>query len=150
PGPGRSRPAAPGMQARRPPRPRPPGPGARRPRRAGPRGDRPPRGPRTPRPRASPAGPGRRPPLLRRSVGPRGRRGAGGLRRGGRGRLAFRAGLAEGAARRPGAMTPGRGVRVPAIFEAALACDPAGRAALLDELCGDVELRAEVERLLAH
>src|SRR5262249_61915765 len=34
---------------------------------------------------------------------------------------------------------------------AALECDPAGRAALLDELCGgDAELRAEVERLLAQ
>ena len=47
-------------------------------------------------------------------------------------------------------MTPERGERVYEVFEAALECDPAGRAALLDELCGgDPELRAEVERLLA-
>jgi len=48
-------------------------------------------------------------------------------------------------------MTPERGQRVYADFEAALNCDAAGRAALLDELCaGDPELRAEVERLLAQ
>ena len=47
-------------------------------------------------------------------------------------------------------MTPERGQRVYAIFEEGLRCDPAGRAALLDELCaGNAELRAEVERLLA-
>ena len=47
-------------------------------------------------------------------------------------------------------MNPERGQRVYTIFEAALRCDPAGRAALLDTLCGDdTELRAEVERLLA-
>ena len=47
-------------------------------------------------------------------------------------------------------MNPERGQRVYTIFEAALRCDPAGRAALLDTLCGDdPELRAEVERLLA-
>ena len=48
-------------------------------------------------------------------------------------------------------MTPERGQRVYAVFEAALKCDPAGRAALLDELCtDDPELRVEVERLLAQ
>ena len=47
-------------------------------------------------------------------------------------------------------MNPERGQRVYTVFEAALQCDPAGRAALLDTLCGDhTELRAEVERLLA-
>jgi hypothetical protein len=47
-------------------------------------------------------------------------------------------------------MNPERGQRVYTIFEAALRCDPAGRAALLETLCGDdTELRAEVERLLA-
>jgi WD40 repeat protein/tetratricopeptide (TPR) repeat protein/tRNA A-37 threonylcarbamoyl transferase component Bud32 len=47
-------------------------------------------------------------------------------------------------------MNPERGQRVHAIFEAALRCDPAGRAALLDAVCGDdPELRAEVVRLLA-
>ena len=48
-------------------------------------------------------------------------------------------------------MTPERGQRVYAVFEAALNCDPAGRAAMLDERCtGDPELRAEVERLLGQ
>ena len=48
-------------------------------------------------------------------------------------------------------MTPERGERVSAIFEAALKCDPAGRSALLERLCGgDPELRAEVESLLAQ
>jgi len=48
-------------------------------------------------------------------------------------------------------MTPERSQRVYAVFEAALRCDLAGRAALLEELCaGDPELRAEVERLLAR
>ena len=48
-------------------------------------------------------------------------------------------------------MSPERGQRVYAVFEAALKCDPAGRAALLEELCaGDPELRVEVERLLAQ
>jgi hypothetical protein len=47
-------------------------------------------------------------------------------------------------------MTPERGERVYAVFEAALKCDPAGRATLLDELCsGDSDLRTEVECLLA-
>jgi hypothetical protein len=47
-------------------------------------------------------------------------------------------------------MNPERGQRVYTVFEAALQCDPAGRAALLVTLCGDDrELRAEVERLLA-
>jgi WD40 repeat protein/serine/threonine protein kinase len=37
------------------------------------------------------------------------------------------------------------------VFQAALGCDPAGRAALLDALCGgDASLRAEVERLLTR
>jgi serine/threonine protein kinase len=48
-------------------------------------------------------------------------------------------------------MSPERGRRVYAAFEAALECDPAGRAARLEELCGDdAELRADVERLLAR
>jgi hypothetical protein len=48
-------------------------------------------------------------------------------------------------------MTPEGGQRVFAVFEAALERVPAGRAALLDELCaGDPELRAEVDRLLAQ
>jgi serine/threonine-protein kinase len=48
-------------------------------------------------------------------------------------------------------MTPGRGERIYAAFEAALGCDPADRAALLDGLCsGAPEMRAEVERLLAE
>jgi serine/threonine protein kinase/Tfp pilus assembly protein PilF len=47
-------------------------------------------------------------------------------------------------------MTPERSQRVYAVFQEALQCDPAGRAALLDELCaGDPGLRAEVGRLLA-
>jgi WD40 repeat protein/tRNA A-37 threonylcarbamoyl transferase component Bud32 len=47
-------------------------------------------------------------------------------------------------------MNPERNQRVYTVFEAALRCDPAGRAALLDTLCGeDTELHAEVERLLA-
>ena len=47
-------------------------------------------------------------------------------------------------------MTPERGRQIYEIFEATLRCDPSGRATLLDELCGgDVDLRAEVERLLA-
>ncbi|QDV39372.1 hypothetical protein [Tautonia plasticadhaerens] len=47
-------------------------------------------------------------------------------------------------------MTPGGDQRIAAIFEAARGCDPAGRAALLDGLCGgDAALRAAVERLLA-
>jgi tetratricopeptide (TPR) repeat protein/tRNA A-37 threonylcarbamoyl transferase component Bud32 len=47
-------------------------------------------------------------------------------------------------------MTPERGRRVYAVFEAALKAAPAARAALLDALCaGDPELRAEVDRLLA-
>jgi WD40 repeat protein/serine/threonine protein kinase len=47
-------------------------------------------------------------------------------------------------------MNPERSQRVYTIFEAALRCDTADRAALLDTLCGDdPELRAEVERLLA-
>ena len=47
-------------------------------------------------------------------------------------------------------MNPERGERIRTIFEAALRCEPAGRAALLDTLCGnDSELRTEVERLLA-
>ena len=47
-------------------------------------------------------------------------------------------------------MNPERSQRVYTIFEAALQCDPAGRAALLETLCGDdTELRPEVERLLA-
>jgi hypothetical protein len=46
-------------------------------------------------------------------------------------------------------MAPERGQQVADIFEAVLKCDPAGRAALLDHLCAcDLELRAEVERLL--
>jgi WD40 repeat protein len=48
-------------------------------------------------------------------------------------------------------MTPNRGDQVYAVFEAALKCEPAGRAARLDELCtADPDLRAEVERLLAQ
>jgi hypothetical protein len=48
-------------------------------------------------------------------------------------------------------MNPERGQRVYTIFEAVLRCDPAGRLALLEELCaGDPALRAEVERLLAQ
>src|SRR4051812_49369833 len=47
-------------------------------------------------------------------------------------------------------MNSDRSQRVYTVFEAALRCDPAGRPALLDSLCGDdTELRAEVERLLA-
>jgi len=47
-------------------------------------------------------------------------------------------------------MTPEPGLRISRPFQAALECDPAGRGALLDRLCGDdVELRAEVEKLLA-
>jgi serine/threonine-protein kinase len=47
-------------------------------------------------------------------------------------------------------MNPERSQRVYTVFEAALRCDPAGRAALLETMCGeDTELRAEVERLLA-
>src|SRR5262245_3492854 len=49
------------------------------------------------------------------------------------------------------AMAPDRARRVYEIFQAVLASEPAGRAARLDVLCGgDVELRAEVERLLAR
>jgi hypothetical protein len=45
-------------------------------------------------------------------------------------------------------MNPERGQRVYTVFEATLWCDPAGRAALLDTLCGDdAGLRAEIERL---
>ena len=48
-------------------------------------------------------------------------------------------------------MTPERGQRIYEVFEAALRCDPAGRPALLDELCaGDPELRTDVEWLLAR
>ncbi len=48
-------------------------------------------------------------------------------------------------------MTPERGQRVYVVFEAALKCDPAGRSAVLEELCaGDTELRAEVQLLLAQ
>ena len=47
-------------------------------------------------------------------------------------------------------MNPERFQRIYTVFDAALRCDPAGRAALLDTLCdGDTELRAAVERLLA-
>jgi hypothetical protein len=47
-------------------------------------------------------------------------------------------------------MSPERDERIYAIFCEALRCDPAGRAALLDEMCAsDPELRADVERLLA-
>jgi hypothetical protein len=47
-------------------------------------------------------------------------------------------------------MNPEHEQRVQAIFEAALRCDPAGRAALLDALCGDdPALREAVGRLLA-
>jgi hypothetical protein len=48
-------------------------------------------------------------------------------------------------------MNAERSERLYAVFDAVLkADDPAGRAALLDELCaGDPALRAEVERLLA-
>jgi serine/threonine protein kinase len=47
-------------------------------------------------------------------------------------------------------MTPERATRVYEVFRAVLECDPSGRAARLDELCGDDGgLRAEVERLLA-
>ena len=47
-------------------------------------------------------------------------------------------------------MTPEQDQRVRAIFEEVLKADPAGRAALLDELCaGDLARSAEVERLLA-
>jgi serine/threonine protein kinase len=47
-------------------------------------------------------------------------------------------------------MKPNHGQRVYTIFEAALRCEPAGRVALLDTLCGDDSgLRAEVEQLLA-
>jgi tRNA A-37 threonylcarbamoyl transferase component Bud32 len=46
-------------------------------------------------------------------------------------------------------MNPERSQRVYTVFEAALRCDPADRAALLETMCGDdTELRAEVERLL--
>ena len=65
--------------------------------------------------------------------------------------LAVRTRLAARPAWRLGTMTPERGQRVYAVFEAALACDPVGRAALLEALCADdLELRAEVERLLAQ
>jgi len=48
-------------------------------------------------------------------------------------------------------MTPERGQRVYAVFEAALKCDQAGRAALINELSGeDPQLGAEVEQLLAQ
>ena len=48
-------------------------------------------------------------------------------------------------------MTPERGQPIYAVFETALKCDPAGRAALLDERCADdPKLRAEVERLLVQ
>ncbi len=47
-------------------------------------------------------------------------------------------------------MTPERGQRVYAVFEAAMKYEPAWRAVLLEGLCaGDPELCAEVERLLA-
>ena len=49
-----------------------------------------------------------------------------------------------------GAMTPERGERSPRGLRGGPGVRPAGRAALLDGLCGgDAELRAEVERLLA-
>jgi hypothetical protein len=48
-------------------------------------------------------------------------------------------------------MSGDRDRRIYEVFEAALGCDPAGRATRLEELCaGDPELRAAVERLLAH
>ncbi len=48
-------------------------------------------------------------------------------------------------------MTPERGRRVYAAFEAVLKCDPTRRAVLLEWLCvGDPELHAEVERLLSQ
>jgi WD40 repeat protein/Flp pilus assembly protein TadD len=48
-------------------------------------------------------------------------------------------------------MDSDRAVQVCRLFEAALRCDSADRAALLDAGCGgDAELRAEVERLLAE
>ena len=47
-------------------------------------------------------------------------------------------------------MTPERWHHVTAVFHDALACDPAARAALLERACADdVEVRAEVDRLLA-
>jgi tRNA A-37 threonylcarbamoyl transferase component Bud32 len=46
-------------------------------------------------------------------------------------------------------MTPERAARVYEVFRAVLECDPSGRAARLEELCGgDAELRGEVQRLL--
>jgi WD40 repeat protein/tRNA A-37 threonylcarbamoyl transferase component Bud32 len=48
-------------------------------------------------------------------------------------------------------MNPDRSAQVYRLFEAALRCDPADRATLLDAGCGgDAELRGEVERLLAE
>ncbi len=48
-------------------------------------------------------------------------------------------------------MTPARGERVYALFEAVLNCDPRRRVALIKELSGDdPQLGAEVERLLAQ
>lgn len=47
-------------------------------------------------------------------------------------------------------MAPESSERVYTVFEAALRCNPAGRAALLADLSSsDPELHAEVERLLA-
>jgi hypothetical protein len=49
------------------------------------------------------------------------------------------------------ATTPERARRVYEVFQAALACDPAERGAVLDQQCGgDAALRGEVERLLAR
>ena len=50
----------------------------------------------------------------------------------------------------PPAMSPDRWRMIDAILQAALACEPARRAALVDSACGsDVALRTEVESLLA-
>src|SRR5205823_3086727 len=53
-------------------------------------------------------------------------------------------------ARRRRGMTPDQYERLWRLFEEAQACDPAGRATLLDARCGDPRLRAEVGKLLAR
>src|SRR5262249_45927412 len=109
------------------------------------------RGPRAAGAGVSPPGAGRDAPLLRRDVHSGGRRDPGDFGHHGRDPLALRTGLVARPASRVATMSPERGERLYAVFEAALERVPAGRAALLDELCaGDGELRAVVERLLSQ